>query len=366
VNFGNFQGAPAIEIKKYVSVDDGITWEDAETAPGPTATFPGTVKFKVVVTNTGNVDLTGVVVTDSDFTFTGVVSTLAQGASDESDILSVASVVGQHENTADVEAYYNATQVTDSDMAHYFCQEQEVGDTFCSFTQGFWGNAGGTGCDPEVYTIDLLIALLDAADASTSGADPVIVGQLGERSIKFDTADCIVALLPASGPAKALNGSIGDKICGFIPTSLVKNGRLNNVLIGQVVALELNIRLYGIVACHEEMGDLGAWPLLEEFCTQGEEGCAEKFYIPESLVGENVADLLMYANQALAGTYEGEASIGEINAAVTAVNEAFDECRTIVDCPETETICDDGCDNDFDGLTDCVEGYEDPDCECDS
>jgi len=112
--------AAAIDIEKYVSVDGGMIWADADAAPGPTATFPGTVQYKIMVTNTGNAPLTGVAITDSDFTFTGVVNALAVGGSDTSDILSIASVVGQHENSAAVEAYDNATKVTDSDMAHYY------------------------------------------------------------------------------------------------------------------------------------------------------------------------------------------------------------------------------------------------------
>jgi hypothetical protein len=111
---------PKIDIEKLVSVDNGLTWHDADTPTGPTATFPGTVQFKVVVTNTGDGDLTSVVVTDTDFTFTGVATALAFGASDESDVLSVASVVGQHANTADVSAFYGTTEVTDSDPAHYY------------------------------------------------------------------------------------------------------------------------------------------------------------------------------------------------------------------------------------------------------
>jgi len=112
--------APAIDIEKYVSVDGGTTWQDADTPTGPTAPFPGTVHFKVVVTNTGNVPLTSVVVTDTDFSFAGVVGTLAVGASDESDVLPVASILGQHANLATVNALYESTPVTDNDPAHYF------------------------------------------------------------------------------------------------------------------------------------------------------------------------------------------------------------------------------------------------------
>jgi hypothetical protein len=124
-----FGAAPAIDIEKYVSVDGGTTWLDADAATGPIISYPNTVKFKVVVTNTGNVPLTGVAVTDTDFTFAGVVTSLAVGASDESDVLTTAAILGQHSNTADVEGYFDTTKVTDSDMAHYLSEIQYHDET---------------------------------------------------------------------------------------------------------------------------------------------------------------------------------------------------------------------------------------------
>ena len=57
-NFGNQQGLPSIDVEKYVSVDGGTTWEDADAAPGPLMLSSGTnPQFKFVVTNTGNVAL---------------------------------------------------------------------------------------------------------------------------------------------------------------------------------------------------------------------------------------------------------------------------------------------------------------------
>jgi hypothetical protein len=44
----------------------------------------------------------------------------------------------------------------------------------------------------------------------------------------------------------------------------------------------------------------------------------------------------------------------------TSINEAFDECKQIIDYPSSE-ICDNGCDDDFDGDVDC----NDSDCSTD-
>ena len=256
--------------------------------------------------------------------------------------------------------------VTDSKGCDSSC-ELEVcctGNTFCSFTQGYWGNAGGTACNGKTTTELINQAL---------GSGPVVVGQLTGNSLTLDTAQCILDLLPAGGTPAVLPE--GDWTCTDL-NGLTKpdKGRgnsgkpskpstLNNVLIGQVVALTLNLRVsencLGV-----DSNDLGAFVLEPEFCTVpygDEEACAEISLIPESLADGvmDVAGLLLAANQMLAGTYEGEASIGDIYNAVTAINEAFDECRTVVPCIRPE-ICGNGCDDDGDGLTDCC----DPDCGC--
>jgi hypothetical protein len=76
-----------------------------------------------------------------------------------------------------------------------------------------------------------------------------------------------------------------------------------------------------------------------------------------------VQDLLDAANAALAGSTA--ISISDIYGAVTAMNEGFDECVSLISCP-TEEVCNNGCDDDFDGDIDC----DDADCDgigdCDS
>jgi uncharacterized repeat protein (TIGR01451 family) len=229
-----------------------------------------------------------------------------------------------------------------------------IGEAFCTFTQGFWGNAGGQKCDPKKTTTELLVDLLDAANASSAGTDPVIVGILGVRSITFDTADCILLRLPAGGTPSALPaGNPIDKNCASLPGNLVKknNPTINNVLVGQVVTLTLNLRLYAY-GCTADVDDLAGWVLPDEFCTIGENGCPEKFTIPELLQGSTVAQLLALANQALAGQDISPITIGDIYDGVTAINEGFDECREVVDCGPGVEICLNGCDDDFDGTVD--------------
>ena len=58
---------PAIDVEKSVSVDGGTTYVDADTVTGPSLLSGfDDPQFRFVVTNTGNVALSSVTLTDSD------------------------------------------------------------------------------------------------------------------------------------------------------------------------------------------------------------------------------------------------------------------------------------------------------------
>ncbi len=233
---------------------------------------------------------------------------------------------------------------------------EECGGAFCTFTQGYYGNKGGRKCG--LKTPALIDALLAYGD--------VVVGVPG-HSITLGTSKCIIDLLPAGGTAAVLPagnfgcGETGDPLPD-IPDSILKDfskkeSRFNNVLIGQIVALTLNLRLFDIDCIGEDgTGDLAGWELPEEFCTIGPDGCPKKHTTPDGFVGLEVGAILALANDVIGGEDVG-LSPSEINGAVSFINEAFDGCSEIVSCP-TEEICCNGCDDDFNGLTD----GEDPAC----
>ncbi len=72
-----FGADPSIDVTKYVSVDGGAHWIDANTAPGPVLTddSPFDPMFKFVVHNTGNVALSDIMLDDSVFDLNGGVRT---------------------------------------------------------------------------------------------------------------------------------------------------------------------------------------------------------------------------------------------------------------------------------------------------
>lgn len=74
---------PSIQIIKYVSVDNGATWIDANSPPGPLLPSNIKPKFKYVVNNKGNTLLKNISVEDNILGLIGTIPTLAANESYE-------------------------------------------------------------------------------------------------------------------------------------------------------------------------------------------------------------------------------------------------------------------------------------------
>jgi uncharacterized repeat protein (TIGR01451 family) len=115
-----FGECPDIDIEKATN------GEDADTAPGPGVMEGDVVTWTYVVTNTGNVNLSNIQV--SDDMLGSITNIIDHGDGD--DILSVGEVwtleatgnasCGQYENEGSVTGDYGSTTVNDSDLSHYF------------------------------------------------------------------------------------------------------------------------------------------------------------------------------------------------------------------------------------------------------
>jgi hypothetical protein len=105
---------PGIEILKLTN------GEDANAAPGPSIPIGGTVTWEYLVTNTGDVELTGIVVEDDK---EGAVScpgdTLAPGESMTCTATGTAEAC-QYANLGTASALSASGSVSDSDPSHYF------------------------------------------------------------------------------------------------------------------------------------------------------------------------------------------------------------------------------------------------------
>ncbi|MCB0631307.1 MAG: T9SS type A sorting domain-containing protein [Lewinella sp.] len=189
---------------------------------------------------------------------------------------------------------------------------------FCTLTQGGWGNAGGKypwpDADGKATTTEIITALMDANG-------PIIIGDLAGNSLTIEDPDCVLALLPGGGPSGPLptgtNVVNNGNNCKPADASMLnKQGRLNNNLVAQTVALQINV-WYSSMAKGTNLGDL----LLGGACLP-----INGSGLPETV--QTVQDLLDYTNAYLGGAVSGGNSLsGALNTAVSGINEYFDGCK---------------------------------------
>ena len=198
----------------------------------------------------------------------------------------------------------------------------DMGLNHCTFTKGFWGNKKGKDCNN-----DNTETILDGFDLANN---PIEIGLPGHYLI-IDNTQCVLDFLPGGGPSKIL---ADDYDCINTPP-VKKKGALKNGLLTQTIALALNLRYDA---------DLGVLPLKQFVVTYDPEdqcdpfsdadGGEAQFEISAEIIAElgvdnTIADLFELASLALGDGYDGDLSLSEINDAVTAINEGFDECRVL-------------------------------------
>ncbi len=118
---------PGIDLTKYVSVDNGATWLDANSETGPLLSSSSGIdpQFRFTVSNTGNISLGDVTLTDAVYDLNGAAAgtaysfgSLAVGASDEFIFIGAAWAEGQQSGDAAV-AVASMPLVLDIDNAYY-------------------------------------------------------------------------------------------------------------------------------------------------------------------------------------------------------------------------------------------------------
>ena len=163
--------------------------------------------------------------------------------------------------------------------------------------------------------------------------------------------------MPGGGNSRELGTDIG--ICS-LPLSYLKNGKINNVLLSQTIALGLNVGITSpsTLGSFELRAGILATALPEGGCGSAipkKRTCSPNLNAPYQLIVINeytyrtisdaiynkiqpktVGGLLALANDALANVdgftgKERTISLTEIAAAVGSINEVFDQCRIFVD-----------------------------------
>jgi len=224
---------------------------------------------------------------------------------------------------------------------------------FYTLTQGYYGGKNGKSClgSTPVNTIKYLLGIPNnPTDLVTGTTNSVTIPATDDGAKKLN-GTMPGGNTPGALPAGTCTITTG---CFVEPTYLTKQGRINNILLSQTITLGLNSRWEAgkLLLFHIESGWL---------TTQKMNGCGNDAIVVTTCgsntvtsikmnqnvvnyLGANntVQDLLNLANAVLGGTLtpgtNGVPSYSDVNDAVSAINEAFDEGRRFLDYyPEKQT-----------------------------
>ena len=157
----------------------------------------------------------------------------------------------------------------------------------------------------------------------------------------MNTQTGLIAFMPTNGAPAALNPLNGDvviNVAGDVPDPN-GSGSLGDgagTLAGQTLAMTLNLALSNLGA---KPTGLGNFVLTPSFCTCDANGGVSGQYTISPCILDNAAtvnNLLALANQALRGInlsgIDSCLDFSGINSALDALNNGFDECRTLCSC----------------------------------
>ncbi|WP_284652251.1 T9SS type A sorting domain-containing protein [Flavobacterium terrisoli] len=233
--------------------------------------------------------------------------------------------------------------------------------TFCTYTQGYYGNKGGIACTPDgqstTYNL-ILNSLLNMPGEymyigrGTGAADPG-----GSFTATPADVNKIIEIMPGNGPAASITGD-------YTPYTVqpLQNGKIRNVLLGQTIALALN--LYMPADLSESVGNFslegsgGMYlvtaaratdsscedPVQADCLLQPNAIQSSQLPIPANVIAAlpaqpKVWDLFQLAKNALGGLLPPGVTHSNINDAVAAINVGFDKCRFFVEFSPTTQAC---------------------------
>jgi len=205
---------------------------------------------------------------------------------------------------------------------------------YCTRTQNFYGNPNQMYCNGMSVT-QLLNSLLQPNGGMVIG----VPANNKTFTIPSSGTTCVESILPGGGQSSVLPGNYG---CSNLGPTVKNNGKLNNNLLGNTIALKLNLWL------DPDLGGLlftsrTFFTLSSSTCgAPGVPGTDTSYYSINSQVfnylGTNctVQNIFNLANNALGGV-SGLPGVNQINDAVSTINEAFSNCRFIYFIPQSKS-----------------------------
>ena len=222
---------------------------------------------------------------------------------------------------------------------------EPCGGPLCTYTQGYYGNAGGMACTPDgqfgtLALIQKSITEMGGTLYIGRGSDASALG--GSFTLPYAYAQKIIDIMPGGGAASVLASDYNQTL---LPP--LKNGKISNGLLSQTIALAIN--LYMADDDSESVGEfvleggkylVTAKKSKTSSCDEPEQAdCIDdptainSWWIPANVVNalpapKNVWTLFQFAKDALGGaTLPMGVKLSEIQSTVDAVNNAFDGRR---------------------------------------
>ena len=303
--------------------------------------------FCISAPNTGTITLMG--------SYAGVSYQLKK-AGDNSDVQAPQTGTGSSLTWTGLEAgsYY----VFGTGVAPTYCTSQTATakvlmfdcSVFYTLTQGYYGGKNGKSCIGS-NPLNTIKYLLGTTNMIIGSINSVTIPATDQGANKLNQT-MPGGSMPAALPAGNCDISTG---CFTYPVYLTKQGKINNVLLSQTITLSLNTRWND--------GELLLFPIKSGYLTtQKMTGCGpdatvvttcssntvSSILMNQHVVdylgsGATVNDLLILANDILGGTLipgiNGVPSYSDVNDAVDAINESFDEGRRFLDYYSVKQTC---------------------------
>ncbi len=220
-------------------------------------------------------------------------------------------------------------------------------ENYCTYTKAFYGKKNGKACDPDgnpVSPKEIMLNAFGSAGSINFGAQP------GDNGFKFVLrinevqSNFIFDMLPGGGKPDALEGNANsdpEKRTGwkYVPISTSKGnfGQIKNNLLVQTMTLFFNLSndpgLGQVRITGKFLGTVDAWDCGSVFAESSTPRFTE---IPSDVLkylkmNNSITDLYNLANLVLSGVRTSPSvSPSEINAALDAINSAFDGCRILI------------------------------------
>jgi hypothetical protein len=210
-------------------------------------------------------------------------------------------------------------------------------NTLCTLTQGAYGAGNGAANGAQGWVTNHLAP----NQPLPPWILPASIGATGTgQSVTVNTQTGLIAFMPTNGGPNQLslaNGDVAISTASDVPDpqGSGSGGDGGGTLAGNALAMTLNLWMSDHGA---NPTGLGSYQLSASFCTCKGNTTAGPFAIPQSVLdaATTVEDLLGLANQILAGdppVSQFGVTYSDVDAALDALNNGFDQCRTVCPCP---------------------------------